>query len=249
LLRGTLRSAPPRLPESHPKKRSGEWRAFRSDFGDVNELGTAMQDFPKQIEWTIAFSGKALGHVESSMPASWPSYSEVGVQLLPAHQDMPHQGRPSPEYQRWASDEPLYRPLVLVSQPHVIDPDQWKPIKLASSYPKAAVPELRKRIKEEDSNLKFSDRDVQAASACSSNEGRVVFALTAPSLRGLHWFVADTRSSVRFLGSELVYLDAGDYDVDGHSEIIFKKSGYNQDGYVLFSADFRHSAEFSWSSH
>jgi hypothetical protein len=40
---------------------------------------------------------------------------------------------------------------------------------------------------------------------------------------------------------------AGDYDHDGHSEVLFMKSSYDRDGYVLFSDNFEHSTEFSWA--
>ena len=44
-------------------------------------------------------------------------------------------------------------------------------------------------------------------------------------------------------------IDAGDYDNDGHSELIFAKPGYNYDGYVLYDDDLRHPVEFGWSYH
>ncbi len=40
-----------------------------------------------------------------------------------------------------------------------------------------------------------------------------------------------------FLGEGLWLVDAGDYDGDGRSEVIFWFSGYNRDGYVLFTDD------------
>jgi hypothetical protein len=67
--------------------------------------------------------------------------------------------------------------------------------------------------------------------------------------RQAHWFAGDTPQTLKFLGSGLALIDAGDYDGDGHSELVFAKSGYNHDGYVLFSDDLAHSAEFGWSYH
>lgn len=52
---------------------------------------------------------------------------------------------------------------------------------------------------------------------------------------------------MKFLGGGLALIDAGDDDGDGQSELGFAKSGYNDDGYVLFSDDFRAAAESGWS--
>ena len=41
-------------------------------------------------------------------------------------------------------------------------------------------------------------------------------------------------------------IDAGDYDNDGKSELLFWYSGYNRDGYILIYDDFRKSAEYIW---
>jgi hypothetical protein len=44
-------------------------------------------------------------------------------------------------------------------------------------------------------------------------------------------------------------LDAGDYDGDGRSEVLFWSSGEDVDGYVLMYDGFTKSAEFKWSYH
>ena len=45
-------------------------------------------------------------------------------------------------------------------------------------------------------------------------------------------------------------LDAGDYDDDGQSEVLFFLSqGENTDGFVLYDASFREPVEFTWSYH
>ena len=47
-----------------------------------------------------------------------------------------------------------------------------------------------------------------------------------------HWFYVDDKD-FRYLGQSLEFIDAVDYDNDGHSEVVFHKSGYNYDLYVF----------------
>jgi len=62
------------------------------------------------------------------------------------------------------------------------------------------------------------------------------------------WYLIDGES-IDYLGSEMTLLDAGDYDGDGESELLFWHSGYNSDGYVLIYRDFHEKAEFLWNYH
>jgi hypothetical protein len=63
-----------------------------------------------------------------------------------------------------------------------------------------------------------------------------------------HWFLLhDAQADLIGTGMELV--DAGDYDGDGRSEVLFWKSGYNRDGYLLVFDGLRQKAEYTWSYH
>ena len=44
-------------------------------------------------------------------------------------------------------------------------------------------------------------------------------------------------------------VDAGDYDGDGRSELLFWRGGYNRDGYVLVFDELRQKVEYTWSYH
>jgi hypothetical protein len=44
-------------------------------------------------------------------------------------------------------------------------------------------------------------------------------------------------------------VDAGDYDGDGKSEVLFAVDGYDLGGYRLFYRDFSRSSEFLFSYH
>lgn len=47
----------------------------------------------------------------------------------------------------------------------------------------------------------------------------------------------------------LILVDAGDYDGDGKSEVIFFVSGYNEDGYAMFYDSFQKNVFTTWSYH
>lgn len=56
-------------------------------------------------------------------------------------------------------------------------------------------------------------------------------------------------NGIKYIGAGLTLVDAGDYDLDGHSELVFWYSGYNKDGYVLFSPDLIREADYLWNYH
>ena len=64
-----------------------------------------------------------------------------------------------------------------------------------------------------------------------------------------HWFVVTPNGTVRFLDSSMWLVDAGDYDNDGKSELVFSIDDYNRGGYKLFSDEFRKKAVFKFSYH
>jgi hypothetical protein len=239
------------------RKQAGQWQAFASDVGDLDQLKAATQNFPQKLAWTIAFDGKARGHLESTAPPQWAFYSDLGIELIRPGTKVIAIGHPDAGFERWDSDKPVDRPLVLVTRPNTRDPDQWKPATLEDAYRAAGIASLRAENKPEAG---FGDENIRVVKAYRSKSGRVLFALKLSKAvpRGdgppgpewqARWFVADSPRSLKFLDTGLALIDAGDYDKDGRSEIIFAKSGYDYDGYVLFYDDFRGSVEFGWNYH
>lgn len=61
------------------------------------------------------------------------------------------------------------------------------------------------------------------------------------------WFRVD--ATTRYVGEDLSFVDAADYDGDGKLEWLFWYSGYNSDGYILFHEDFHSHVDFTWKYH
>jgi len=64
-----------------------------------------------------------------------------------------------------------------------------------------------------------------------------------------NWLHVSRDGSVRHLGIGFTLVDAGDYDNDGRSEVVFWYSGYDRDGYVLYYNGFSDHADFTWNDH
>jgi hypothetical protein len=57
------------------------------------------------------------------------------------------------------------------------------------------------------------------------------------------------RGVVRYLGSGMFLVDAGDYDSDGKSELVFCINSDNRGGYRIYYDDFKKTAEFEFRYH
>jgi len=234
------------------------WAAFPDDVGNLDQLQGASQQFPASVNWTVAFDGKTLGRIESARPKQWLAFSDIGLHLLPAGERAPHVGSPGSDFAPWGADGAVYRPLILVSAPNVQDPDGWQRAAGDDSLVSSGMDGLRAAVQKENAKFKLEDGKVELLKAYRSRSGDLLFALIvtgqAPAPdevpgpeRSPHWFETDGSGQVRFLGSELMLIDAGDYGGDGHSELIFAKSSYDYDGYLMFYDDFRRSAAFGWN--
>jgi hypothetical protein len=63
------------------------------------------------------------------------------------------------------------------------------------------------------------------------------------------WFIVTPQMVVRFLDSNRLLVDAGDYDNDGKSELVFSIDDHNRGGYKLFYDDFKQKVVFEFSYH
>jgi len=225
---------------------------------------------PARMTWTVAFDGRSLGQLESQAD---PEGGLTAFQtILTSAAAVPNVGLPSDEFAGIMAigETKVRRPLVVVSKPYVQDPDRWKRTKLPEEAGRLVRKAFRReyphvdRCKEEEvveRNWKFPDSALALPVAYASNKHSFLIEarLSAGDCGWVNdpddplsdpWFFVSRDGAVRRIGSFMTLLDAGDYDNDGQSEVIFFLSqGENTDGFVLFDATFTQPVSFVWHYH
>jgi len=249
-------------------RRAGDsWEAFPSTCSGEDCLKSVAARFPAEVNWTVAFDGRKLGDVTARTPPAFEFYSAIGQQQIVGDAAPPTIGKRSVAFGGFLA-EAVYRPLVAVSQTNYRDPDGWKPAKLSNGSLLSAQQAFRKKFPSvENCTTKNSDKSVpwsyplaniqlQKAYASNRNWFLVELALSGNRCDGPpdrafapQWFVITPEREVRWLDSGMWLVDAGDYDNDGRSELVFSIDGYNRGGYRLLYDDFRHTAAFEFSFH
>ncbi len=249
------------------QKRGDDWQAFPSDCGDEQCLKTITSEFPGEVTWTIAFDGRNLGSVTTRTPKEYGFYADVGLQDIVSAGPVPTIGTKSGKYAGFLGS-PVFRPLIANREPYFSDPEKWKRAQL----PPALIASVRKKFRQmfpkatncsnPDESIArpwlYDDQNIQIASVYSSlKRWFVVQTLLGPyrcdgpqddSFQD-QWFVINPSNEIRFLGKTMWLVDAGDYDHDGRSEIVFSIAGYDLGGYEIFYDDFKKHATFEFSYH
>lgn len=247
-------------------KDGADWKAFPSDCSDEDCLRTIAAQYPHQVQWTIAFDGRAIGQVMGQTPDGFAAYSTVGQQQITSN-DVPAVGKRSAVYGGFLG-QPVYRPLVAVSQPNVDDPEGWKraetrPFLLGAARKgfRAQFPHVTNCSKNQPDSpgpWHYEDEDIRVKTAYGSTNGWFVVEVL---LRGNEcdgppddpfvgqWFLVPPKGDIRYLGGNMWLVDAGDYDHDGKSELLFALAGYDEGGYRLFYADFQKQVSFAFAYH
>ena len=248
------------------KKDGLDWRPFHSDCPDQDCLKTVASKYPREVDWTVSFDGKSLGEVKGRTPQTFEWYASVGQQEITSTGPIPTVG------QRLTDVEgvPVYKPLVANSRPYYRDPERWKRGKLSADAGKLVRQQFRRQFpnvcktsKQDETKLEsfpYRDEDIQPVKVYTSKRGWTVTQMQLAEATdcgdaetssgiGNPWFVVDPNESVKYLDSGLRLVDAGDYDNDGKSELLFSISRYNRGGYELFCDDFKKHAVFEFSYH
>jgi hypothetical protein len=243
------------------RKNGNQWQPYSSDCSDPECLKKVRAEYPAEMDWTIAFDGRKLGQLSSRTPEQFESYSSLGEQLITSAGPVPTIGKRSSDFGTFLN-ETAYRPLVAVSQPYFKDPDVWKPAHLSSvqvavvrqvfrrKYPKLCSVDEKTEV--DIRPFQYRDHDIKVRKMFSSKGG---WSLIELYIKGVEcddaetgfnlynqWFVMNPQGRVQFLGEGMWLVEAGDYDNDGRSEIMFCIDQYNLGGYRLFYDDFKKTA-------
>lgn len=241
------------------------WSTFANNCDDQACLQAAAKTFPPQLSWWVAFRGKLLGQLRSTAPETFDFYSHIGLQAIPPGQTIPEYGNPSVDFGGY-TDSVVHRPLVAVTAPSFNDPDEWKP----APHTGPALETLRKaflaryprlcrnnaaQTKLEAYDYKDSDVTILKAYASSSRGTIALLHLAdavecdnteAGTVMDDPWFLLRPDGSSKYIDRGMFLVDAGDYDGDGHSELVFSISRYNRGGYELFYDGFERRAMFEY---
>lgn len=219
-------------------------------------------------KWRVLYDGKIVGHITSDDNKTPKYISDKGLQIIASNKkDIPAIGSITDEFATW-TDAKTYRPLVLTTGENYKDPDGWKKTELTTKIEKLAKVEFRSKFNEvinctdeHDTKPKvwnYTDEDIKILKAYTSKTSWIVASLKLGPYKcdGLledsyipTWFLFSPKGKVSVLDSGMTFVDAGDYDGDGKSEIIFQVSRYNKGGYIMYFDDFKQNVDFMFGYH
>jgi len=246
-------------------KSGNDWKSLPNDCISETCLAQLSKDYPRETTWTIAFDGRSLGEVRSRIPGEILQYNRAGQQqivtALPKGR-VPTIGLRTKEFAGFI-DDPVFRPLVAVSQPNFKDPDLWKPTTNDAAPTALVRAEFRRKHPkvtncEVEEMRDYRDSEIKILKSYLANTG---WRLVATSFHGCdiddlrgdgltnEWFAIDPAGAAHYLQPNLVLVDAGDYDNSGHSQLLFLIDDYNRGGYVLYYNNFQSHATFEYTFH
>jgi hypothetical protein len=248
------------------KKNGPDWQPFPSYCPDQDCLKRIASNYPAEATWTVAFDGRNLGQITTRTPKEYKWYSSVGQAEITSG-PVPAVGERAAEFAGWL-EVPVFRPIVTNSQPYFKDPESWKPAHLSSDLVSLLRERFRKKFPEvtncenADENAakpwSYRDQDVKILKSYSSRKGWSIARVRLEEYRcdgpaddpfSDQWFAISPGREVSFLDEGMWLVDAGDYDNDGKSELVFSIDRYNRGGYELFYNDFKRHVTFEFGYH
>ena len=247
-----------------------------NNWSSAAHLIASSEQYPDSTNWYITFDGTILGTCTGYK--NFKSVDEVSAfDIRDAHQlitdkHVPVAGKPTKEFWGW-DDGPTQRPLVLSTQPIANDPQLWRPF-----YPQYPAYDTLKQLygpylhKYQLSSDKSNFNHLLSKSYKANNGNVLIQCTDYYAIDSVNypnypvWFFVDTMNNIinisemidaQYLEKEFgdirqsraILVDAGDYDNDGNSEVIFFASRYNGDGYVLFYDNFTKILIYDWMYH
>ena len=249
------------------QKNGNDWKPFHSECRDAACLKATASQYPREVTWSIAFDGRDLGQITTRAPLEFKHYVDVGLEEITSAGPVPTVGKRSQNYAGFAHGE-VYRPLVAVSQPNYTDPEVWKPVKLPDEMAAGLRQQFRKKFPNvsncmnPDNGIRgpwpYREEHIAIGKAYGSRKKWFVAELRLEGWRCdgpwdeggpfvAQWYVIDPEGTIRFLDSGMWLVDAGDYDDDGKSELVFAINRYGVGGYEVFYDEFTKHAVFEFS--
>lgn len=247
------------------KKEDNKWFSYKHDFNTPKLLNKSYTFFPKTMKWYIGFNGNLLDTLNTKVLTDIKYYYQIGFHNIADTSEILKIGKKSKFYSGWLYPWETYRPLVLNSKPFFTDPDKWEPYEPDSTDIHYSLECLKEEYNASDSILSKAKVEINK-SYRSYNYKRKLISLSIENVNivdhvslieqtGEYYYPESEAwiylngSNIRYLHSEMRFLNAGDYDNDGNSEVIFKVQQYNYDCYILFYNDFKNYVEFGWHYH
>jgi hypothetical protein len=254
------------------QRQMGQWRVIHGEARNQVELAESPHWYPSPIHWAVVSDGKRLGHVVSARPDRVDVYGSVGLQTVVSSDLAPTvtaPGQLEPRYADWPGTA-TFRPLVLTTGSFWQDPEKWQGFTPLGQPLGITFDSLRKTLATgvpvtfeetgDTATVSFACRQnsLRLVRAYRSKDGRELLSVeltgcTPPANTDIDYpityLVLRDAGGITPLGSDLLLIDAGDYDGDGGSEVILGRSLHNHDSYILFSQRFGTRCEFSWGYH
>lgn len=236
----------------------------------LSSAQTASPYIQVKMSWSVAFDGHSFGAIQTidpgfTSPHSW-TYTRDRLLNVASGDLAPSVANKSGQFSGWCQ-KPTVRPLIVVSDGQVEDPEKWKPADVSvhdlthlfdDFKRNAGVAFVCASLLEKGVPFEYVVRDLEAAKAYKNNSGRRLVTVRLKNGSGCDGLIDKSwdrhsflmvNSSIAYLGVGLELVDAGDYDGDGASELIFWFSGYNHDGYMLYSKNSTELIPFTWKYH
>jgi hypothetical protein len=195
---------------------------------------------PKAFSWDVCFSGRGEGQltamlISDGIPTTTPPY------ILRSEDRAPWRTRRSGDYAGWLPS-PVYKPILLMSSLNSSckDPEKWK--QAGQEKARAKLPAMSSVLREAfakggpgTTTYEFADKDVKIfKSWLSPKQGIFAAIKTRPKDNTIEMFRIAADGNVSYLGRDMMLVDAGDFDGDGSTEILFKRRAEKRDVYEIF---------------
>lgn len=223
--------------------------------------------------WTLLRAGKPLGTLRLAdpdpalKPGDWYRRDKVFQPLagraLPAFRNQ--EGR----FAGWMGTRD-WRPMAIVTRRPCRQAEHWRPSRPGKDIKKLLLRPLVEaagadnliRCPSLDAGpvrLAVHASDLVIQECHRSSKGRHLVSISIPDrLYGCdgpvppewsrNWFLIQS-GTIRYLGRNMELVEAGDFNCDGKTELLFWHSGYNEDGYLLMSNEFNNQTAFYWNYH